>query len=202
MNCLDSLEKYFHIEPSKYEPLVDCFLVHYQFETIHPFTDGNGRVGRLLLATMLKQRCDLSKPWLYMSEYYENHRSEYVQRLFDVSALGDWDGWIEFCLQGTLIQARDTIQRCERLRGIREDFMRRVAEVGGSFRLSQIVESVFHSPFIRIADLPARLGVTYPTAKADIERLVEAGILKKLEAISPTTFYAPEVFSVAYDKME
>ena len=125
-----------------------------------------------------------------------------MQRLFDVSALGDWEGWIEFCLQGTLIQAEDTIQRCERLRGIREDFMKRVGKVGGSVRLNQIVESVFNSPFVRIAGLHKQLEVTYPTAKADIERLVEADILRKLEDIIPITFYAPEVFNVAYEEME
>ncbi len=69
MECLDPLERYFHVTQSRYDPLVDCSLVHYQFETIHPFSDGNGRVGRLLLAMMLKQLCGLSKPWLYMSEY-------------------------------------------------------------------------------------------------------------------------------------
>ena len=94
--CLHPFEKYLHTAGPKYEPLVDCFLVHYQFETIHPFSDGNGRVGRLLLAMMLKDRCELSKPWLYMSEYFEKQHDEYAQRLFNVSARSDWSGWIEF----------------------------------------------------------------------------------------------------------
>jgi Fic family protein len=202
MECLDALEKYFHYKDCPYDPLVNCFLIHYQFETIHPFNDGNGRVGRLLLAIMLKHYCDFSKPWLYMSEYFERHREEYVQKLFNVSALADWDGWIEYCLRGTVFQVRDTIQRCERLRKIREDFTRRITAVGGSVRLTQIVEDIFYSPFVRIADLPERLKVTYPTAKADVDRLVQAGILKELENVSPKTFYAPEVFNVAYEEMD
>lgn len=201
MECLDSLEKYFHVKGSRYDPLVDCFLIHYQFETIHPFTDGNGRVGRLLLAIMLKQLCGLSKPWLYMSEYYEKHKEEYIQRLFNVSASADWEGWIEFCLLGIASQARDTIQRCDRLQRIKEDFMRRVRAVGGSVRLNQIVENIFSSPFVRIADLPKKLAVTYPTAKADVERLVQAGILREIDDMTPKTYCATEVFSVAYDEM-
>jgi Fic family protein len=202
MSCLDPLEKYFHAKSSQFDPLIQCFLIHYQFETIHPFVDGNGRVGRLLLAAMLKEACALSKPWLYLSEYFERHRDEYVQRLFNVSAKADWEKWIEFCLNGTVRQAKDTIQRCERLLKVREEFMARVGKIGGSIRLHKIVEQIFHSPFVRIADLPSRLKVTYPTAKADVERLVQAGVLETLENVTPKTFYAPRVFNVAYDEME
>ena len=202
MPCLDPLEKYFHSASPRFDPLVDCFLVHYQFETIHPFIDGNGRVGRLLLAIMLQQRCELSKPWLYMSEFFEPFRDEYIQHLFNVSTKGDWSSWIDFCLRGTLEQAKNTIARCQRLLSVRELFTNRITNAGGSIRLSQIVDDIFHSPFVRIADLPARLDVTYPTAKADIERLVDAGILEALPNIYPKTYYAPEVYRVAYEKME
>lgn len=202
MECLHPLEHYFHAPSQNYDPLVNCFLVHYQFETIHPFNDGNGRVGRLLLALMLQQQCDLSKPWLYMSEYFEKHREEYMQLLFNVSAKADWCGWVEFCVRGTLEQAKDTVIRCERLLKIREQFMQRVADVGGSVRLNQIVEDIFFSPFVRVADLPGKLNVTYPTAKADVERLVNAGILQELPNVYPKTYYAPEVFSIAYEKLD
>jgi len=202
MTCLDPLEKYMHSTATPYDPLVDCFLVHYQFETIHPFIDGNGRVGRLLLAMMLQQKCSLSKPWLYMSEYFERHRDEYCERLFDVSAGARWEEWIEFCLKGTVTQAKDTIQRCERLVRIREEFMKTVFDIGGSVRLNQIVEDVFHSPFVRVADLARRLEVTYPTARADLERLEQAGIFAPLPGATPKTYYAPEVFNVAYEDME
>jgi Fic family protein len=200
--CLYALEKYFHEKDSRYDPLVDSFLIHYQFETIHPFLDGNGRVGRLLLAIMLQRWCGLSKPWVYLSEYFEKNRDEYIKRLFEASTSGAWTDWIDFCLQGTLRQAQDSISRCERLLRIREAFMQKVGTIGGSIRLHRIVEDIFHSPFLRIADLAARLEISYPTAKSDIDRLVEAGILKELENISPKTYYAPEVFEVAYEKMD
>ncbi len=200
--CLDPFEKYLHKQDSPFDPLVDCFLVHYQFEAIHPFIDGNGRVGRLLLAIMLHQRCGLSKPWLYMSEYFEKNRDDYIAHLFQVSTHGNWRNWIEFCIRGTIRQARDTIRRCVRLRAVREDFLQRLTSVGGTVRLNQIVEDVFHSPFVRVADLARRLSVTYPTAKADVQRLIEVGILRDLPHVTPRTLYAPEVFNVAYEELD
>lgn len=199
MDCLGPMEKAFHSGMEKYDPLVQCFLMHYQFETIHPFNDGNGRVGRLLLAIMLQQKCGLTKPWLYLSEYFERFRDEYIQGLFDISSRGNWLAWVEFCLRGTVTQTKETILRCERLLRIRESFSDRVANVGGSYRLSKIVEGVFHSPFVRVAALSKSLGVTYPTAKADLERLVQAGILRELPSVTPKTFYSPEVFAIAYE---
>lgn len=200
LECLDPFEKYLHSGTAPYDPLVDCFLVHYQFEAIHPFMDGNGRVGRLFLAIMLQQRCGLSKPWLYMSEYFDEYRDDYVGHLFRVSTHGNWHAWIEYCIRGTAQQARDTFKRCERLRKVREEFMQRLIGAGGSVRLNQIVEDIFYSPFIRVADLPSRLNITYPTAKKDVERLIDAGILQDLPNVTPRTLYAPEVFNVAYDE--
>jgi Fic family protein len=200
--CLNPLEQYIHAARSTFDPIVDCFLVHYQFETIHPFVDGNGRVGRLVLAIMLQQRCRLSKPWLYMSEFFERHRDEYVQRLFAVSTKGDWSSWIEFCLVGVREQARDTIKRCRRLLAVRQHHVERVNGVGGATRLHQILDGVFHTPFVRIADLTQKLKVSYPTAKADVDRLVQAGVLQELPGLYPKTFFAPEVYNVAYDALD
>ncbi|HEY4107348.1 MAG TPA: Fic/DOC family N-terminal domain-containing protein [Polyangiaceae bacterium] len=199
--CLSPLEKYLHQKAKAFDPLVFCFLVHYQFETIHPFVDGNGRVGRLLLAIMLQQRCGLSKPWLYMSEFFEKHRDEYIDGLFSVSTTASWSRWIEFCLQGTLEQAKSTIARCRRLLAVRQQYVQRVAEVGGPVRLSRIIEGIFTSPFVRVAEVATRLGVTYPTAKSDLDRLVQAGVLEQLPDITPKTFYAPEVFAVSYGEL-
>lgn len=169
--------------------------------SIHPFVDGNGRVGRLLLALMLQQKLSLSKPWLYMSEFFERFRDDYINNLFNVSTEAAWSEWIEFCLTGTLSQAKSTIARCRRLLEVREEYVKRVASVGGTVRLSRIVEDIFDSPFVRVATLAKRLDVTYPTAKSDIERLVQAGVLKELPSVNPKTFYAPEVFNVAYGEL-
>ena len=201
-SCLSAMEHYMHAGDSLFDDLVDCFLVHYQFETIHPFNDGNGRVGRLLLALMMKERCGMSKPWLYLSEYFEESRGTYTDLLYAVSQKNDWHSWVEFCLNGTIAQAKSTIHRCERLLDVQTSFKAKLNDVGGSVRLSQIVEGIFDSPFVRIADLARHLGVSYPTARADVYRLAEAGILKELPRVSPATFYAPEVYAVAYEKID
>jgi Fic family protein len=173
--------------------------VHYQFETIHPFSDGNGRIGRLLLALMLQRNCQMSKPWVYLSDYLERHRNEYINGLFEISTKAAWEQWVEFCLRATITQTAATISRCERLLKIRERFQTQLSSTGGNVRLHTIVEQVFAYPFVRVTDVAKRLDVTYPTAKADLEKLVGVGILQLLDKATPITYYAPEVFSVAYE---
>lgn len=199
--CLDALEKHLNAE-GVYHPLVDCMLAHYQFEAIHPFMDGNGRVGRMLLAIMIQRRCGLTKPWLYLSDFFARHREEYVDRLFAISAQGAWTEWIEFCLQGVATVAEATVVRCEQLRSLRDDYMIRVKAAGGSIRLHAIVEGLFRSPVVRVADLPERLSVTYPTAKSDVERLIAAGILAELPDTAVRTVYAHEIFRIAYSDLQ
>lgn len=200
-DSMDALTKYCNLRTRNIDPIIQCFLVHYQFETIHPFTDGNGRVGRLLLAIML-QKCCFTKPWLYMSDYFERNNEEYVERLFDVSAKGEWIEWIEFCLDGVITQTEETVKRCDRLRELREDFLRRISGVGGSVRLNEIVDCIFNSPFIRVSALPDLLNISYPTAKTDVKKLEDAGILKDVQDAYPRTLYSPEVFDVAYDRLD
>src|SRR5262249_31247785 len=112
--ALDAFEKYLHTEHS-FDPLVESFIVHYQFEAIHPFRDGNGRVGRLLLAIAIAEWCKLSNQWLYMSAYFDRNKDRYLELLLRVSSHGDWESWIEFCLIGVEEEARDTQLRCDRL---------------------------------------------------------------------------------------
>ncbi len=199
--CLDAFEKYMHAETA-FDPLVHGFLCHYQFETIHPFVDGNGRVGRLLLAMMLQRHCGLTKPWLYMSDYFERYRDDYCQRLFNVSAKGAWTEWIEFCLQATIDHADATVNRCGQLVKIREQFMELLKSGKGAVRLNRIVDDLFVSPYVRIADLPKRLNVSYPTARTDVQRLTDAGILEELPNASQKTYYAPRVYEVIYEDIE
>jgi Fic family protein len=200
-DCLDKFEKAINRE-GELHPLVDCMLAHYQFEAIHPFVDGNGRVGRMLLVIMTQRRCSLSKPWLYLSEFFARHREEYVDRLFHVSARAAWSEWVEFCLRAVVEVARSTISQCEQLRSLREDYVNRVNGCGGSLRLHKIVEGLFRSPYVRVADLPERLDVTYPTAKSDVDRLIECGILAELPDTPARTVYSPEIFRIAYADME
>lgn len=201
-DALGSFETYLHLDKPKYHKLVDCFIAHYQFETIHPFSDGNGRVGRLLLSLMVQRSCGLTQPWMYLSEYFERNRESYYQGLFRISTEGAWKDWIEYCLTGVCEQADITIQRFERLLDSQQQFIERVQEMGGSARLVGIVEGIFESPFVRVTSVRDRFGVSYNAAKSDIDKLVRAGILAELPDQYPKTYYAPEIFAIAYEGLD
>lgn len=198
-DLLSNLESYIH-GPGVGDPLVDAYIAHYQFEAIHPFRDGNGRVGRLLLSIMIAEKCELQHNWLYMSAYFNARRDEYLDRLFRVSSEGDWAGWIQFCLEGTIEQAMDTIRRCDKLIELHEEFRERVRQAGGSYRLSDILENLFIVPVLTMAIARERLGVTYPTARADIEKLVRAGILEEFPDQRPRTFFVPRILDIIYER--
>lgn len=197
--CLNEMEQYIHRADEGIDALVRCFLVHYQFETIHPFSDGNGRVGRMLLSLMLQKACNLSKPWLYLSEFFEKRKPDYISKLFETSTQNRWDDWIEFCLQGTHEQVTKTLRGCDRLREVRESMIQKVTEKGGSTRLYQIIERLFHSPFVTIPDIQKLNQTTYPTAKSDLTKLIDLKLLQELPNVQVKTFYAPGIFSVAYE---
>ena len=196
--CVDAFDEYLRRESRPYDPLVDAFVSHYQFEAIHPFEDGNGRVGRLLLALCVARWGRLSKPWLYMSAFFERNRREYMDRLYAVSAAGDWDGWIEFCLAGAAETAADTVLRCEGLLDLQDELAAKLAAVGGNARQLELARGLFENPVVRVKDLPARLNVTYPTARADCDRLVKAGILGEMTDLKPRTLECRAIFDLGY----
>lgn len=195
--ALEAFERAIRAVPPGFDPLVYAYLVHYQFEAIHPFKDGNGRVGRLLLALMTWKLCGLSKPWLYMSPFFERYKDEYINRMFNISADGSWHDWVEFCLRGTIETAKDASQRCDELRNLRHEFGERIAD--GNGRVHQIVEGLFFKPLVTIPTTAQRLGVSYPTAKNDIEFLIEKGVLVQVEGTkNPVSYFSPEIFRIAY----
>jgi Fic family protein len=200
--CLDSFEKYINSTTSRLPPLIDCFLAHYQFETIHPFLDGNGRVGRLLLSTMLQIKSGLTKPWLHLSGYFERHRQQYVDRLLAVSAENDWEGWIRLCLQATVSQADETIKRCQNLQEAYRDFLEQLKGAKGSIRLAAIVDDLFSSPLVEPRALTRRLNVSYPTDQKDIDRLCEVGILEPVPGTEFKTYWSRRVFEIDYAGVE
>lgn len=202
-SLLDDLEKRIH-NPLTNDPLVDAFIIHYQFEAIHPFEDGNGRVGRLLLAIMIYEGCNLSDTWLYMSAYFEAHRDEYFDRLLRVSTDGDWEGWIEFCLKGVVEQAEDTVLRSEALLQLLQNYKDQVNKIAGSYgshRLVSIVENLFVIPVLDIPNTARKFDVTYPTASKDIEKLTEAGILTEIEDTHPRVYFSEEIVNLIYEGM-
>lgn len=199
-SCLDVFEKQLNEPPVDFDPLIHCYLMHYQFETIHPFLDGNGRVGRVLLSLMVFKLCEISAPWLYMSAYFERYKDEYIDSLFNVSARGAWSEWVEFCLRGTVVQAKDSISRCEHL-GTLKDKYHQEAEGAGP-RSHPIIEDLFTSPILTIPNVASRYGISYPTAKSDVNKLVRLKILAKIEDARPKIFYCPGIFRIAYEESE
>lgn len=193
---MTDLENYINAEGSTIDPLIRAFLVHYQFETIHPFSDGNGRVGRLLLSLMSYHEIGLLKPWLYLSDYFDRFKDEYIQSLFDVSATGNWIGWISFCLRATIAQCNDSIRRCRLIDDMIDSYRLRV--VSPSTRTHSIIDGFLKSPFVTIPNIRRRFGVDYKTAQRDVASLVQCGILRELSTARPKTYYAFELFNVAY----
>jgi Fic family protein len=193
---LDAFEKYLHSDDDSFDPLVKSFIAHYQFETIHPFADGNGRVGRLLLSLTIAEWCKLSSQWLYMSAFFEKRKREYMDWMFAVSTHGSWESWIEFCLEGVVVQAGDTEKRCDRLLALHQDFHKRLK--GGSVRLSALVDSLFENPVVTVKNVKERFGVTYPTARADLKKLEALGVVTPLERQRLISYYCAPIFGVTF----
>ena len=194
--ALDHWESYLAATASDLHPLIRAYVAHYQFEAIHPFKDGNGRIGRLWLSLTLYEWMKLNRPWLYMSEFFERNRRDYIDHLFAVSAGGEWDEWLEFCLLGTREQAERTIKRCDVLRQMKQDYQARAGHLGP--RMNPIIESLFENPFVGVTGVQRRFDITYPTANSDIERLIAIGVLERIEKSRPKRFIAKDIFWAAY----
>lgn len=175
--ALDAFEKYLHSEDPDNTPLVRLALIHYQFEAVHPFLDGNGRIGRLLISLLLVDWKLLPLPLLYLSAYFERHRDRYCDLLLAVSQRGAWRDWVLFFLQGVAEQSRDASARARRLQDLQAEWRAKVAMVRSSGLLSRLADHLFLSPVITIPQAQKVLGVTYHSAQGNVEKLVGAGIL-------------------------
>ncbi len=197
---MGNLEAYLNLDEYPYDPLVMCFITHYQFEAIHPFADGNGRVGRCLLALLIYLKLGHHLPWLYLSPYFEQYDDEYASNLFRISTHGDWERWVEFCLNGTIRQARDSISRCERLNSLLTDYYRRIT--ASSPRTETIVRQLFKNPIVNIPEVRRICGnISHNTAQRDIDRLVGDGILSPLGTRRPRSYFSREIWEIAYGDM-
>lgn len=156
-------------------------LLHYQFEAIHPFLDGNGRVGRLLIALLLVHWELLPAPVLYLSDFFERNREEYYDRLLAVSQQGQWLEWIDFFLSGVVEQSERTIARLGRLQDLQANWRESLTDAGASAKLLQLADHLFERPIISIPDAQDVLGMTYRGAQLNVEKLVDARILTQTD---------------------
>ncbi len=181
MQCLYDLERFINSPPPSLPPLVRIALVHYQFEAIHPFLDGNGRLGRLLISLQLKVEGILPEPLLYLSAYFERHRQAYYDHLLAVSTQGHWDQWLTFFLRGVASEANDATARAGRLIELRTGYQTRFQRARSSALTQRLCDALFVSPAVNTATVCSILGgVTHQTAMSHIRRLVNAGILTEV----------------------
>ena len=171
--CLHDWEKFLH-ERDAMPDLVQCALMHEQFEAIHPFLDGNGRIGRLLIPLFLIERGRLSLPLLYLSDYIDEHRKDYYELLQRVRTHGDWHAWIRYFLTGVERIAQGAVRQSSKLLDIRERFRTKVRDRP---RATALLDELFRNPFITVQRAQKLLGVTNPTARKAVDLLVERGIL-------------------------
>jgi Fic family protein len=160
-------------------PLVHAALMHYQFEAIHPFLDGNGRVGRLLITLCLCARGVLHEPLLYLSAFFEATRTDYYEGLRGVTERGDWTGWIEYFLNGVARQSEDALSRAERINQLLAGWRHQFAG-GGSRAPLQLIDLLGANPFLTPRETERRLEVAYNTVMRAIEALVTGGVLVKV----------------------
>lgn len=174
---LGNLDYFINEHQSTMAPLIRCALVHAQFETIHPFKDGNGRIGRLLIALMFHQAKKLEKPLLFLSLYFLNNRAEYYDRLMRVRSHGDWLGWVKFMLLGIELTAKEAITISEQLIAMKGDMETRTSGIPNPERLLNVL---YEYPIINSRGLQARLKVTLDTAIDRLERLERLGIVREV----------------------
>jgi Fic family protein len=194
--ALAAYEKF--LQTSSERPfLVDLALSHYQFEAIHPFRDGNGRVGRLLIPLLLCERNILTKPLLYLSAYFEHHRREYGDLLLRVSQKGDWESWIEFFLEGVAEQAADGVERATKLMMLWQDYRKRLQTARVSILAQNLVDQLFQQPAMNVGLAQQLLGVGFLSAQNNVMRLVKLGILKEMTGRKRNRiFIAPEILQL------
>jgi len=166
------------VSASELPPLVTIALAHYQFEAIHPFLDGNGRVGRLLISLFLIERQILPTPLLYLSAFFEAARRDYYDGLRGVSERGAWNEWLEYFLQGVARMSEDALSRAARINSKLIEWQKKVAGDSTNAPL-RVVELLAANPFITAKGAAEKLGVAFTTAQRAIERLERLGIVKQ-----------------------
>ncbi len=195
MELMGQLELFLHEEHNAMPLIVKAGLVHVQFETIHPFLDGNGRLGRLLITLLLCASGTLREPILYLSLFFKKNRRSYYDLLMRVRERGDWEAWTEFFLSGVRETSQQAVDAAKRILEVIESDRKKIEAAG---RLSPSVMRVFREaqtqPILSIASMTEKLGVTFPTASAAIERLQRLGVLREVTGRRRTRLFAYDAY--------
>ncbi len=194
---LEAWERY--LEADDIDFLVQTAIMHAQFELLHPFKDGNGRIGRILIPLFLFQKRVISQPMFYLSEYLERNRAEYYARLRAISEEGDWNGWIAFFLQAVDEQAQQNGERVVAIQTLYDEMKQKIHRITRSQYTVHLLDALFNTPIFETTQLIRKTGIHKPTAMALIRKLKEADILKELRAGSgrrPAVLAFPRLINI------
>lgn len=194
LDAMSDLEKYINADDDL-DALIRAALIHYQFETIHPFLDGNGRVGRLLITLFLMEKKVLSTPALYISYFLKKNRVEYYDRMTEVRAKGNYEQWVKFFLQAIMESAEDATTTIDELIALHDANVSAVSKLGRAAKNAMLVFNYLESnPIIEIRKTAEALGITFNTTSSAINRLVDAGILAQTSNNSRNRTFAYEAY--------
>ncbi len=189
--CMGALEKFLHGDPVQTPTLLKAALAHVQFETIHPFLDGNGRLGRLLITFLLCAEGALSEPILYLSLHFKSHRQEYYDHLQRVRTHGDWEGWIRFFLEGVISMSQEAVSTTRRILALFEKNRRSLETLGraaaSAFRVHEYLQK---KPITGIREMEKDLGLSYPTVAGALDRMKKLRIVKELTGFKRNRVFA------------
>ncbi len=202
LDCISRLEEFINSERDPKYALLDVALVHYQFETIHPFADGNGRVGRMLISLMAVSKGLLDVPALFVSPALEGVKDEYVERLYRVSAFSEWNEWLNFFFQAIAKTAEDTVATIDRIINLQEEYKSRAGSVSTSSNLLAVVDMLFETPVVRPKAIVEKIGITDAAARTLLARLCEVNILHEFKGVYPRAWIATELIRLSEPRTE
>jgi len=197
-HCMDALFAFINrpnIVPET--RLIDLALMHYQFEAIHPFDDGNGRIGRMLITLAAMQNKLVELPLLHLSPYLEGRKEEYIEKLFRVSTQGEWTEWIKFFLKAVEESCNQAIIVVDRIIELQTALRAQINSVKKPARLLMIIDGLFTKTWTTASEVQNLCKVSFPTAQSDLRTLVQLGVLRELQSISSKLYIAPAIMSLS-----
>jgi len=198
MDALSNWEMYLHSEEK--DALVQLSILKAQFELIHPFRDGNGRIGRMLVPLILYSKKMLSNPMFYISAYLERNRDEYYERLLAISRDGNWNGWISFFLRAIVEQAEENIQKTTQIMGLYDDMKQKVPEITRSKYSIRAIDAIFSRPIFRPVDFIEYSEIPKESAKRILRELTNASVLEVLrerQGRRPAVYVFPQLIAIS-----
>jgi Fic family protein len=184
---------------SQHPKVIQCALAHYQFETIHPFSDGNGRVGRLLIILHLIQLGLLNAPLIYPSVYFEKRRPQYYATLQAVRDSGKWNDWLLFFVEGVVDRCQETIQFTETILALKHELHQKVAGVNQRAAVAALLDAFFEQPVLSMTELHKRAHMAYNTADKALETMINEGLAKEITGkLKGRLYVCPPVFNAIF----